>query len=105
MYMTRSQRGIGLIFVADYEFSLHNVYNLVSLLRVEQLGMGVNNSYSEHQNSLRKTVESKKKARISIAIDRDFIAWIDQMIKAGVFANRSHAIHRALIKLKEDVTS
>jgi metal-responsive CopG/Arc/MetJ family transcriptional regulator len=60
---------------------------------------------SEHDDSLRKTVESRKKARISIAIDRDFLVWIDQMIKSGVFANRSHAIHRALIKLKEEVTS
>jgi len=46
---------------------------------------------------------SKKKARISIAIDRDFLRWIDEMIKKGVFANRSHAVHRALIKLKEEV--
>lgn len=49
------------------------------------------------------SVESRKKARISIAIDREFIAWIDEMIKKGVFANRSHAIHRALLKLKEEV--
>lgn len=48
-------------------------------------------------------VESKRKARISIAIDRDFLAWIDEMIKKGVFANRSHAIHRALLRLKEEV--
>ena len=47
--------------------------------------------------------EGKKKARISIAIDRDFLRWIDEMIKKGVFANRSHAVHRALIKLKEEV--
>jgi metal-responsive CopG/Arc/MetJ family transcriptional regulator len=60
---------------------------------------------SERDDSLKKTIESKKKARISIAIDRDFLAWIDQMIEAGVFANRSHAIHRALVKLKEEVTS
>jgi len=25
------------------------------------------------------------------------------MIKKGVFANRSHAIHRALLRLKEEV--
>jgi len=47
--------------------------------------------------------ESKKKARISIAIDKEFLKWIDEMIKKGVFANRSHAIHRALLKLKEEV--
>lgn len=51
-----------------------------------------------------KSVESKKKARISIAIDKDFLVWIDQMIEKGVFANRSHAIHRALLKLKEEAT-
>lgn len=51
-----------------------------------------------------KTVESKKKVRISIAIDRNFLVWIDEMIEKGVFANRSHAIHRALLKLKEEVT-
>lgn len=51
---------------------------------------------------MEKSVESKKKARISIAIDKDFLIWIDQMIEKGVFANRSHAIHRALLKLKEE---
>ena len=51
-----------------------------------------------------RTEEFKKKARISIAIDREFLAWIDQMIEKGVFANRSHAIHRALLKLKEEVS-
>jgi len=49
-------------------------------------------------------IEPKKKARISIAIDKDFLVWIDNMIEKGVFANRSHAIHRALVKLKEEVT-
>lgn len=47
--------------------------------------------------------DSKKKARISIAIDKEFLRWIDEMIRKGVFANRSHAIHRALLKLKEEV--
>jgi len=53
---------------------------------------------------LGKPEEARKKTRISIAIDREFIVWIDQMIEKGVFANRSHAIHRALLKLKEEVT-
>ena len=57
----------------------------------------------EHEESLGTPVESKKKARISIAIDREFLTWIDKMIEKGVFANRSHAIHRALLKLKEEV--
>jgi len=51
-----------------------------------------------------RPVEPKKKVRISIAIDKNFLVWIDQMIEKGVFANRSHAIHRALLKLKEEVT-
>jgi Arc/MetJ-type ribon-helix-helix transcriptional regulator len=46
--------------------------------------------------------ESKRKARISIAIDKEFLRWIDEMIERGVFANRSHAIHRSLLKLKEE---
>ena len=53
---------------------------------------------------MEKTVSEKRKARISIAIDPDMLQWIDQMVKTGVFANRSHAIHRALLKLKEEVS-
>lgn len=52
---------------------------------------------------VKRPIESQKKARISIAIDKEFLVWIDEMIRKGVFANRSHAIHRALLKLKEDV--
>jgi len=51
-----------------------------------------------------KPEEWRKKARISIAIDKEFLVWIDEMIKKGVFANRSHAIHRALLRLKEEAT-
>jgi len=54
---------------------------------------------------LAKPAESKKKSRISIAIDKDFILWIDEMIEKGIFANRSHAIHRALLKLKEEMST
>jgi Arc/MetJ-type ribon-helix-helix transcriptional regulator len=56
---------------------------------------------TEYEWSLRRSGEEKK-ARISIAIDREFLRWIDEMITKGVFANRSHAIHRALLKLKEE---
>ncbi len=52
---------------------------------------------------VKRPAESPKKARISIAIDKEFLTWIDHMIEKGVFANRSHAIHRALLKLKEEV--
>jgi len=58
---------------------------------------------TEYEWSLVASGEGKKKARISIAIDKEFLVWIDEMIKKGVFANRSHAIHRALLKLKEEV--
>jgi Arc/MetJ-type ribon-helix-helix transcriptional regulator len=58
--------------------------------------------HTECEGILGEAVDSKKKARISIAIDREFLVWIDEMIKKGVFANRSHAIHRALLKLKEE---
>jgi len=67
--------------------------------------MSINYSYTEYGESLGESAESRKKARISIAIDKEFIAWIDEMIKKGVFANRSHAIHRALFKLKEEVAA
>jgi hypothetical protein len=68
------------------------------------LGIGINHSYAGNEEGLvKKSVESQKKARISIAIDKEFLTWIDGMIKKGVFANRSHAIHRALLKLKEEV--
>jgi len=59
----------------------------------------------EKREYLTRTDYSKKKARISIAIDKEFLVWIDQMINRGVFANRSHAIHRALLKLKEEAAS
>ena len=59
----------------------------------------------ENKTSLAKNpAASQKKARISIAIDKEFLVWIDHMIENGVFANRSHAIHRALLKLKEEVS-
>ena len=52
----------------------------------------------------KRSDKSIKKARISIAIDKVLLTWIDQMIEKGVFANRSHAIHRALLRLKEEVS-
>jgi len=68
------------------------------------LGIGVNHSYARNEEGLvKRSTEAQKKARISIAIDKEFLSWIDDMIKKGVFANRSHAIHRALLKLKEEV--
>jgi len=90
--------------VIDSGFFLRKCYKLSELLNLESLGIGINHSYNGALEGLVKSVESKKKARISIAIDREFLVWIDQMIEKGVFANRSHAIHRALLKLKEEVS-
>jgi hypothetical protein len=59
----------------------------------------------EKREYLTRTDNLRKKARISIAIDKEFLVWIDQMIDRGVFANRSHAIHRALLKLKEEAAN
>lgn len=68
------------------------------------LGISNNRSHAENRRAVvKRSFESPKKARISIAIDAEFLDWIDHMIKKGVFANRSHAIHRALLKLKEEV--
>jgi Arc/MetJ-type ribon-helix-helix transcriptional regulator len=52
----------------------------------------------------KRSNKSVKKARISVAVDKEFLTWIDQMTEKRVFANRSHAIQRALLKLKEEVT-
>lgn len=45
-------------------------------------------SYEEHVKSLGKP-EPEKKVRASIAVDQDFLAWIDQMIEKGAFANEA----------------
>jgi len=42
-----------------------------------------------------------KKAKTSVAIDTDLLAWIDQMVKKKRFANRTHAIEYALQILRE----
>jgi Arc/MetJ-type ribon-helix-helix transcriptional regulator len=49
-------------------------------------------------------VKLKKKARILIAIDQSLLAWVDQTVKKGVFANRSHAMHTVSVKLNEEAS-
>lgn len=36
-----------------------------------------------------------------MAFDQSLLAWVDQTVKKEVFANRSHAIHKASVKLNE----
>jgi Arc/MetJ-type ribon-helix-helix transcriptional regulator len=42
-----------------------------------------------------------KKVKTSIALDEDLLKWVDEMVKAKRFANRTHAIEFALKKLME----
>jgi Arc/MetJ-type ribon-helix-helix transcriptional regulator len=44
---------------------------------------------------------SKGKLKTSVALDRDLLTWVDRMVQAKRFANRTHAIEYALQKLKE----
>jgi Arc/MetJ-type ribon-helix-helix transcriptional regulator len=46
---------------------------------------------------------SKKdaKAKTSIALDKNLVAWVAEMIERKRFASRTHAIEYALQKLKE----
>ncbi len=48
-------------------------------------------------------MSSPNKARISIAIDRELLTWLDEITKKGVFASRSDAVRGALFRLKEDL--
>jgi Arc/MetJ-type ribon-helix-helix transcriptional regulator len=41
------------------------------------------------------------KIKTSIALDKDLVSWIDEMVKKKRFANRTHAIEYALQRLKE----
>jgi len=42
-----------------------------------------------------------KKLKTSISLDEELIKWMDEMVKSKRFANRTHAIEYALMKLKE----
>jgi Arc/MetJ-type ribon-helix-helix transcriptional regulator len=41
------------------------------------------------------------KQRLQVTIREDLVKWIDQQVEKLKFANRSHAIEFALMKLKE----
>ncbi len=42
-----------------------------------------------------------RKIKTSVAIDEDLLAWVDKLVAAKRFANRTHAIEYALQRLKE----
>jgi Arc/MetJ-type ribon-helix-helix transcriptional regulator len=47
-----------------------------------------------------ETVTMAKK-RLQVTVRQDLVSWIDSKIEKGDYASRSHAIEKALIKLKE----
>jgi Arc/MetJ-type ribon-helix-helix transcriptional regulator len=47
-----------------------------------------------------ETITMAKK-RLQVTVRNDLVIWIDSKIDKGDFASRSHAIEKALIKLKE----
>lgn len=42
------------------------------------------------------------KQRLQVTIREDLVKWVDQQVEKLKFANRSHAIEYALMKLKEN---
>ena len=45
--------------------------------------------------------ENMVKKRIAATLSDDLLKWVDRKVKDTTFASRSHAIERALTKLKE----
>jgi len=41
------------------------------------------------------------KEKISIALDKELLKWIDENVDTKIFASRSHAVERALMELKK----
>jgi Arc/MetJ-type ribon-helix-helix transcriptional regulator len=41
------------------------------------------------------------KEKLSVTIDTGLVRWIDRKIEEKIFANRSHAVERALVELKK----
>jgi Arc/MetJ-type ribon-helix-helix transcriptional regulator len=49
---------------------------------------------------MNETVTMPKK-RLQVTVREDLVKWMDSKIEKGDYASRSHAIEKALIKLKE----
>ena len=41
------------------------------------------------------------KQRLQVTVRKDLVDWMDKKIESGDYASRSHAIEKALIKLRE----
>jgi len=41
------------------------------------------------------------KVKLTISISPELIRWIDEQVEKGYFADRSHAVQYAVIKIKE----
>ena len=39
------------------------------------------------------------KLKVSVTVDEELMAWIDEKVKRGIYASRSHAIRFALLEL------
>ena len=47
-------------------------------------------------------MESMTKKRIAVTVSEDLLKWVDSKVKDTTFANRSHAVERALTQLREN---
>jgi len=41
------------------------------------------------------------KVKLTVSILPELVRWIDEHVKKGVFADRSHAVQYAILKVKE----
>jgi Arc/MetJ-type ribon-helix-helix transcriptional regulator len=41
------------------------------------------------------------KVKLTISISPELVRWIDEQVEKGYFADRSHAVQYAIIKIKE----
>ncbi len=42
-----------------------------------------------------------KKVKTSVALDKDLLSWVEEMVKRKRFASRTHAIEYSLQRLRE----
>ena len=42
------------------------------------------------------------KSKVSITVNQEFVKWMDELVKKGLFRNRSHAIEEVLRFVKKE---
>ena len=47
-------------------------------------------------------MENMVKKRIAVTVSDELLRWVDSKVKDTTFANRSHAVERALTQLREN---